>query len=226
MAVNPTEQYWTPIQMALRMMMNNGVIPPEVQSQIGPLMQLAQASGVVRNFLPDEYALRLPMPSQQGTAPTTPNPLEQFDADLNANMYPQSGGDQWYADKYDEYLRRELLKPQIPGHLYPGLSPKDDPYSINPGDPPLGGYNQENWYPGSGSIDRDDHWGGGGYPSSGVPMSQIQPGLLTRLASLSPEPEVMPQAPGPMGNALPAPKDTDDEEYLDEMNYITEALDR
>lgn len=114
----------------------------------------------------------LDMPSQRGTKPTTPHPLESVEAMAEKYGIPQT--DSGMSEAYEEALLQELLRGKIPGHLYdwmprvaldkkPGATTEDesphDPHYIDPGKyPPLGGANR-GWYPGSGPIDRKDMFG-------------------------------------------------------------------
>lgn len=127
--------------------------------------------------LPEEYQAQLPMPSQKGTKPKTPHPLESTPDIAEKQGIPQT--DSGMSEAYEEALMQELLRKKIPGHLYEwmprvppdkksGAAVEDDdmdesphdPYRIDPGKyPPLGGANK-GWYPGSGPIDRNDVFGG------------------------------------------------------------------
>lgn len=99
-------------------------------------------------------------PSQRGTLPRTPHPNDDDLVSKYAEANDEwGGGDGGLSAAFNHLLELELLRNKIPGHLYPRMTPEEDPYLINPGLPPVGGYYQENWYPGAGKLDRDEVWG-------------------------------------------------------------------
>lgn len=112
---------------------------------------------------PEEYVPNLTIPNQQGSAPTTPHPLDELNALMERRGIPET--DSGLSQGYNEAIMQDLMRGMIPGHLYNWTPRYEDPYGIDPGHPPLGGANQENWYPGSGSMERDDYWGD---PEAGV----------------------------------------------------------
>lgn len=149
------------IQRVIKQMIDPHVPQPEdIHQEMQMFEKMATKGGQMPSYpwsTPEEYVPNIPMPGQQGSAPTTPHPIDSMDAIMGRMGIP--GTDAGMGQGYNEALMQELLRPTIPGHMYQWSPRYDDPYGIDPGLSPLGGSNQENWYPGSGSMDRNDYWG-------------------------------------------------------------------
>lgn len=103
--------------------------------------------------LPDEG--QLPMPSQKGTAPKTPNPLspDELESFMEENGYDAT--DSGIRDAVNDILEQQLFAKKLPGHLYDNEPPGSDKpsYALPPGRPPIGP--EKGWYPGSGPVEID-----------------------------------------------------------------------